>query len=82
MTTPDIVDTTPRHSWGEAVSIHPSDAKDGIERTLRTCNYCGVVKVTVHPPYGYPFREWRTPTGKVVPIVSTPPCLRGRQMRP
>jgi hypothetical protein len=69
---------TPRHKWGEPVSIHPQDADDGIERTLRTCNVCGIIKTTVHPPRGIPFREWRTKDGMVAQITATPPCLGGQ----
>lgn len=46
-----------RHKWGERVTILPSESPDGCERSERMCEKCGIVKITVHPPQGNPWRE-------------------------
>jgi hypothetical protein len=51
------------------------DCPDGNERTERTCARCGLVKITVHPPRGLAWREWRTPEGQTMQLDATPPCL-------
>lgn len=49
----------PEHKWSDPVS-RPA----GIYRyaqTERTCDVCRLVKVTVHAPNGFAWREWRRP---------------------
>jgi hypothetical protein len=55
-----------RHSWNstDPKSIAACDSLDGNDRTEKTCAACGLVKITVHPPRGLPWREWRTKAGK------------------
>lgn len=37
---------------------------------------CQLVKITVHPPEGYPWRAWRTKEGmRTDKIDHTPPCM-------
>ncbi|HLH95031.1 MAG TPA: hypothetical protein VKW08_07925 [Xanthobacteraceae bacterium] len=57
----------PRHRWGEPVRLP--------DRTERTCAHCGLVKITMHPPHGLPWREWRHRNGASIPLTNTPPCL-------
>lgn len=59
-----------RHRWGEGVLVG-----EYLDRTERTCALCGLVKITVHPPQGWPWREWRTREGKRWEGENTPPCL-------
>lgn len=59
-----------RHRWGEGVLVG-----EYLDRTERTCVHCGLVKITVHPPQGWPWREWRTREGKRWEGENTPPCL-------
>lgn len=59
-----------KHRWGDGVCVG-----DHLDRTERSCALCGLVKVTVHPPQGFPWREWRTRDGKVWRGDATPPCL-------
>lgn len=51
------------------------DCPDGNSRTERPCAHCEIIKITVHPPHGYPWREWRTKGGNVYVGEATPPCL-------
>jgi hypothetical protein len=65
-----------RHSWIKPERrIHPSESPDGNERTERTCERCSMVKITVHPLHGNPWREWRTKDGMLAQLDATPPCL-------
>ena len=72
----DIADKTPRHKWGDPVTI--VHGPNGCEQTDRTCVRCGLVKVTMHPPHGLPWRAWRHPKSTVqFPAEHTPPCGGG-----
>lgn len=33
-------------------------------RWEKTCPFCLLTKITVHPPRGLPWREWRTKDGR------------------
>jgi hypothetical protein len=79
MTAPVLVSAA-RHSWPHAgepgyVPLHGSESPDGNDRTERHCEHCGLVKITVHPPSGIPWREWRTRDGRMWVGEATPPCL-------
>lgn len=71
----ELVTSALRHSWGSPITIIPADSADGNERTERSCAHCALVKITVHPPYGFPWREWRTKAGETWVGGATPPCL-------
>lgn len=75
--TDDITTITRRHSWNESnpVYLDGHDCTDGNDRTEKTCPKCRMVKITVHPPRGFPWHEWRTKDGKTWQGTSTPPCL-------
>lgn len=66
-----------RHKWGDPVRIAGHDTHDGNDRTERTCALCKIVKITVHPPVGNAWREWRTKDGMTAVLTMTPPCLGG-----
>jgi hypothetical protein len=72
-----VPDTEParNHSWGEPKTILPHESPDGNERTDRVCSLCSMVKITVHPGRGFPWRAWRTKDGKLWVGDATPPCL-------
>lgn len=75
----------PRHQWlgATSVTILPQDSTAGNERTERTCPRCGLVKITVHPPHGLPWREWRHPASAVTfPAGHVPPCRGGEGWSP
>lgn len=72
--------TTRRHNWPHEGEdnyrrLDASACPDGNARTERTCSACSLVKITVHPVHGFPFREWRTRDGKLWRGDATPPCL-------
>lgn len=67
--------TVPRkHKWVGEHRIPACDSIDRNERTERGCPQCGLVKITVHPPHGLPWREWRTANGERLIQARTPPC--------
>ena len=55
--------TLPRHRWDDVIERVASGA-DGCDRSVRRCIRCGAVRVTVHPPQGYPWIEWETRNGE------------------
>ncbi len=65
------------HKWDRDHEKHIAacDSIDGNERTERECQHCGMWKITVHPPHGLPWREWRTKNGDRWWGQATPPCL-------
>lgn len=57
-----------KHKWGDPMRLQG--------RTERTCAHCEIVKITMHPPHGLPWREWRHPDNPVsFQMTNTPPCL-------
>lgn len=69
--------TSTRHCWNNGTErrIPACESPDGNDRTEKTCaNDCGLVKITVHAPEGYPYRKWRLPTGQEFQVDGTPPC--------
>ena len=69
-----IFDRGSRHKWREPVTLTDETAT-GCEETHRTCVVCGMVKITVHPPQGLPWREWIAPSGMRATLTATPPCI-------
>lgn len=51
------------HRYNLESRIAACDSPDGNERTERTCPFCMLVKITVHPPYGFAFRKYRLKDG-------------------
>jgi hypothetical protein len=62
-----------RHRWDLPRSVL-TDTPSGCEETERECVDCHLVKITVHPPFGFPYRAWRTAAGMRATIEHTPPC--------
>jgi hypothetical protein len=74
----ETLQTPPRrHRWNEGTEnrIPACETADGNDRTEKTCALCGLVKITVHPPQGLPWREWRTKAGGMWAGQATPPCI-------
>lgn len=70
----------PHHSWGDRVTVMDG-TPSGCEETERRCPRCGLVKITVHPPQGVPWRAWRTKAGiRTDKIAHTPPCLSAAEL--
>ena len=74
--------TDPRHKWSDPVRYEADDTANGCAQTERRCLTCGLVKITVHPPQGLPWTEWRTgDAGQYqIQLSTTPPC-RGEARR-
>lgn len=54
------------HRWSDPARFY--------DRTLRHCrNGCGVVKITVHPPHGFPWTEFWRGTDRIE-TEGTPAC--------
>lgn len=66
----------PNHKWGDPKRIPASESTDGCERSERTCTKCPLVRITVHPPKGLPYRKWRH-AGEEMQLDHTPPCVGG-----
>lgn len=79
MTSTDLIQpveipVTRKHRWVGERRVPACDSVDGNERTERGCGLCGIVKITVHPPHGLPWREWRTAKGEQLKQTATPKC--------
>ena len=62
--------------WLNERRIAACDSPSKNDQTERDCVMCKLTKVTVHPPGGFPYREWRHPRSKTQFACSaTPPCL-------
>jgi hypothetical protein len=72
-----------RHRWGpvEKLTLETPHGHR-IDQTERTCLTCGLVKITVHPPHGYAWREWRMPGQVQVQVDGTPPCRMPATTKP
>ena len=51
-----MLSKTPNHKWDYAHEkfIAAIDSEDGCDRNEKSCERCGVIKVTVIPPHGFP----------------------------
>lgn len=65
-----------RHAWNEIAARHlaATEFPDGNARTEKQCARCDLLKITVHPPHGLPWTEWRTKGGLVFKVDATPLC--------
>lgn len=63
-----------RHRWGERFT-RLENTPSGCPQSERVCAHCGLVRITVHPPHGLPWREWRPKDGPQMQFEATPPCL-------
>ena len=64
-----------RHRWVDTGSVHSDKTPSGCEEHERRCNLCGLTKITVHTPIGYPFRAWRSKSGvRFADTAGTPAC--------
>lgn len=86
--TVDVVftDTKPsRHKWprqGDVGFTHTlaHESKDGNERFERICKACGMTRITIVPPRGWAWHEWKRKRGDVsFQMESTPPCPGGEK---
>lgn len=61
-----VATTALRHRWGEPLPLQ--------DQTERVCANCSLVKITMHPPHGLPWRVWRHRDGSSFTAEGTPPC--------
>jgi hypothetical protein len=66
----------PPHDFGAARSVPANPALGRHQQTERTCMKCPLVKITVHPPQGGGWREWRwgDAPSQFIDVV-TPACV-------
>jgi hypothetical protein len=62
-----------KHRWAEPVTV-TENTGSGAQETHRRCIHCDMVKVTVHPPAGLPYRAWIAPNGVWGTAERTPVC--------
>ncbi len=54
----------PKHKWLRVPTyIHRDKTPSGCDETERECELCGLVKITVHQPEGFPYRAFRSKGG-------------------
>lgn len=56
--------TRRNHRWIERKTILPDDSVSGCEETHRQCEHCPLIRITVHPPHGLPYRLWQYRDGE------------------
>lgn len=66
-----------RHKWGDPAYLHRDTTPSGCDETEKPCVLCGLVKLTVHTPIGYPYRMWRTRAGLRFPDDGATPLCEG-----
>lgn len=63
------------HKWHDDGTRLRDTTPSGCDEHERVCTLCGLVKITVHQPLGYPYRAWRTKLGIRFPDPKyTPTC--------
>ncbi len=67
------------HRWSNPTKLAGCDTATGNDETRRTCLACELVKITVHPPVGYPWKEYESPKFPGVRFQTLPPCVPQRQ---
>ena len=73
----EVVDfRTPRHRWGEGFT-RLENTPSGCVETECVCKRCEMVRITVHPPAGFPWHEWKPKNSVRVQLDQTPPCFPG-----
>lgn len=51
-----------RHRWNEKFTI--PIGRSGCEESHRICAVCSLIRITVHPPHGAPYRLWQYDDGE------------------
>jgi hypothetical protein len=77
---PTIIPAMARsHRWDHdnEKRIAACDAIDGNARNIKSCYFCGMMRITVMPPHANPWHEWRTPEGAVWLGAAAAPVCRG-----
>lgn len=61
------------HEWAEPESVAPHDGRH--QQTERKCTRCPLVKITVHPPGGGGYRQYRFADGAQFYDRIEPECV-------
>lgn len=66
----------PNHRWDHASErrFPHTETADGCARNEVDCLLCGITKITVMPPQGFPYHEWRTKDGAGMVWTRRPEC--------
>lgn len=65
----------PRHIWRDDGNKLRDTTPSGCDEHERVCEACGLVKITVHRPDGYPYRAFRSKGGvRFIDPGFTPVC--------
>lgn len=69
--------TTLRHTWNDDVTrIAACDTDSGNGETIRTCERCKMIMITIHPPTGFPWHEFTMPGSTArIALSQRPPCV-------
>ena len=69
--------TAGNHKWDyeNEKRIAAVDAPDGCDRNEKSCILCGITKVTILPPHGFPYHEYRVGSAQMV-WTRRPECVR------
>lgn len=63
-----------KHKWGNPIHVPGRETVTGCDQTERKYELCPVVRITVHPPQGLPWREWRKHGAFQAQMDRTPEC--------
>lgn len=64
-----------KHKWKLPERYAAGECQASCDETWRRCMRCGLIKITVKPPEGFPWLEWERPP--MLPRFKselTPPC--------
>jgi hypothetical protein len=65
--------SAPHHEWIDDGYRSRNDTASGNDEHERRCRHCGLVKITIHYPFGIPGRAWRTKGAERFPNPGTTP---------
>lgn len=71
--TAEVVPLLRKHKWRDPISKLRDSTPSNCEETERECERCRLIKITVHPPFGRPYRMWRTAGGVRFPNMAQVP---------
>lgn len=72
---PDIEPKPRRHRWDNDREQRIAGDASNLPCNVRVCGTCGMRKITMLPPHGFPWHEWLTAEGQRWSGEATPPCL-------
>jgi len=67
--------TSRRHKWDHEREQRLAGTDRLLSCNIKQCLVCRMKKITMIPPYGFPWHEWLTADGKTWVGETTPPCL-------